>query len=288
MRWLPHHHDWPLLHEGGYGLQVHWFGRFAGYPEWHIDRTRLTAHMLAFFFVESSTCWCELNGKRLTLQQGDLLVIRGADEFEFGHDARHPAVSLSACLAVSQGSEPNILLQRAMPRRKRWHSKKEYITEFGKVMAALAVNKPGRDFTASGAVLQWIGYMLSHLRAPVSSRREAVMGRQIVDRILHAQRWATEHLDKVVMLDEWARAAGMNPVYFSRIFKRETGDSPMAWLNERRLQLAARLLEQTPRAIQMIAGECGFTCPFYFSRVFRKRFGRTPSAFRKPPLPTRS
>lgn len=283
MRWLPHHHDWPLLLEGGFGLQVHWFGRFAGYPDWHIDRVRLTAHMVAFFFVEASSCWCELNGKRLALEQGDLLIIRGADEFEFGHDRRHPAVSLSACLAVSQGSELNILLQRAMPRRKRWHSQKEYIAEFEKGMLALTANNPGRDFTASGAVLQWLGYVLSHLRAPVRSGGQAVAGREMVDRILHAQRWATEHLRGVIMLEEWARAAGMNTIYFGRIFKRETGDRPMEWLNERRLQLAARLLEQTPRTIQDIADECGFTCPFYFSRVFRKRFGRTPSALRKPP-----
>ena len=283
MRWLPHHHEWPLLIEGSHGLQVHWFGRFAGYPDWHIARSRLTAHMVAFFFVEASSCWCELNGKRLNLKQGDLLIIRGADEFEFGHDPRHPAVSLSACLAVSQGSEPNILLQRTMPRRKRWHSRKEYIAEFERVMAALTASHSGRDFTAAGAVFQWLGYVLSHLRAPVRSSGQAVMGREIVDRILHAQRWATEHLGKVVMLDEWAKAAGMNTIYFCRIFKRETGDSPMTWLNERRLQLAARLLEQTPRTIQVIADECGFACPFYFSRVFRKRFGRGPSAFRKPP-----
>lgn len=282
MHWQPHHHEWPLLIDGGYGLQVHWFGRFAGYPEWHIERSRLTAHMVAFFFVESSTCWVVLNGKRLDLKQGELLIIRGADEFEFGHDPRRPVVSLSACLAVAQGSEPNILLQRAMPRRKRWPSRMEYIAEFGKVMAVLGTNAPGREFTAAGAVLQWLGYVLSHLRAPVRSGGEAVLGREIVDRILHAQRWATEHLREVVMLDDWARAAGMNPIYFGRVFKRETGDRPMEWLNERRLQLAAHLLEQTPRTVQDIAAECGFTCPFYFSRVFRKRFGRTPSAYRKP------
>ena len=280
MRWLPHHHDWPLLLEGSYGLQVHWFGRFAGYPEWRIDRVRLTAHMVAFFFVESSACRCELNGARHDLKAGDLLIIRGADEFEFRHDPLHPAVSLSACVAVSQGSEPNILLQRAMPRRKRWPSRNEYIAEFQKVMAALTNNAPGRDFAAHGAVLQWLGYILSHLRAPVRSGTLVVAGREIVDRILHAQRWATEHLREVIMLDQWARAAGMNAIYFGRIFKRETGQRPMQWLNERRLQQAARLLEQTPRTIQDIAEECGFSCPFYFTRVFRRRFGRTPSAYR--------
>lgn len=282
MHWLPHHHEWPLVHEGGYGLQVHWFGQFAGYPEWHIERSRLTAHMVAFFFVRTSVCWCELNGIRFDLKAGDLLIIRGADEFEFGHDSKHPAISLSASIAVSQGSEPNILLQRAMPRRKRWHSPQEYIANFEKVMTALSSNTSGSEFTRQGAVLEWLGYVLSHLRAPVLSGGRAVAGREIVDRILHAQRWANERFKEIIMLDDWAKAAGMNTIYFGRIFKRETGQRPMEWLNERRLQQAARLLEQTSRTIQQIAEECGFSCPFYFTRVFRKRFGSAPSKYRKP------
>ena len=130
-------------------------------------------------------------------------------------------------------------------------------------------------------MLQWLGYILSHLRAPVRSGGQAVAGREIVDRILHAQRWANDRLKEVIMLDDWAKAAGMNTIYFGRIFKRETGQRPMNWLNERRIQQAARLLEQTSRTIQDIAGQCGFGSPFYFTRVFKKRFGKAPSAYRK-------
>ncbi len=57
----------------------------------------------------------------------------------------------------------------------------------------------------------------------------------------------------------------------------------MEWLNERCLQQAARLLEQTSRTIQDIAEDCGFSSPFYSTSVFGKRFGKTPSAYRKPP-----
>jgi hypothetical protein len=45
MRWLPLHHEWPLLIDGD-SLQVHWFGRFAGHPERSIERSRLATHMV--------------------------------------------------------------------------------------------------------------------------------------------------------------------------------------------------------------------------------------------------
>jgi AraC-like DNA-binding protein len=82
------------------------------------------------------------------------------------------------------------------------------------------------------------------------------------------------------MLADWARAAGLTPVYFGRAFKRETGLKPMEWLNQRRLQLARQQLANTRQSVAEIADACGFACPFYFSRVFKKHFGQSPSEFR--------
>lgn len=73
----PHHHDWPLLLDDLFSLQVHWFGRFAGYAEWRIDRVRLTPHMVTFFFAEKSGCQCEVNGSQVEIAQGELLIARG-------------------------------------------------------------------------------------------------------------------------------------------------------------------------------------------------------------------
>ncbi|EDY16440.1 transcriptional regulator, AraC family [Chthoniobacter flavus Ellin428] len=268
--------------DDNFSIQVHWFGRFAGYADWRIDRVRLTPHMVAFFFVEKSACSCELNGSALELRQGDLLIVRGGDEFEFRHDRTKPVTSLSACLSLGQGDEPNVLLQRKLPRRVRWKEPKAYGEEFEKVMAALEESgRPGGALRASGAVLQWLGSILAGLRAPLLGGGEAMRGRTALDRVLHSQRWASERLSEVIMLEQWAASVGMQPVYFGRVFKSETGQPPMAWLNERRLQLSRRLLGQTAHPITQIAAQCGFACPFYFSRIFQKRFGQSPMRYRQ-------
>lgn len=281
MNYLPFHHDWPLLIDDHLRLQVHWFRRFAVSPDWRIDRTRLTAHMIAFIFIENSTCSCKINGVVEKLTPGDLFIVQGGDEFEFRHNPRRPVTSLSACLALGQPGEPNILLQRRLPRRMRWPSPEDYRHEFEKVLAVLPTVGTGRDFRISGAVLMWLGYLLSHLKAPLISGSAAVKGRSAVDKVLHAQRWADEQLGGAVRLDTWAASVGLNPVYFGRIFKQETGRSPMEWLNEQRLRRAASLLEQTARPIQEIAAACGFNCPFYFSKTFSRRFGSSPQHYRK-------
>jgi AraC-like DNA-binding protein len=261
------------------GLRVHWFGRYAGYPEWSIPTSRLAADMVNFFFVETSSCWVVINGSRLDLKTGDLLVVSGADEFSYGHDPSNPHVSLSACVALEQGSIPNTLLQRKFNRRYTWSDPAEYTAESEKVMRAFGSVSPHRDLEIAGALLMWLSYILSRLSAPLD--HTFADDRAVVDKILTAQAWANSRLRQIISLHEWAGAIGLNPVYFGRIFRRETGLRPMEWLNNRRLQMASQYLSSTGKSVAEISGMCGFSDQFYFSRVFRQHFGLSPLNFRK-------
>jgi AraC-like DNA-binding protein len=277
--WLPYHFDWKLAYQIELGLRVHWFGRYAGYPEWSIPTSRLAADMFNFFFVEKSSCWVTVNGRHLVLETGDLLVISGADEFSYGHDSAQPHVSTSACFALQQGSVTNILLQRKFERRYPWENPAEYSAEFDRVLRAFASTLPYRDLEIAGALLQWLAYVLSRLRAPLD--HSFAHERGVVDKILAAETWANSRLGNTVTLREWARAIGLNPVYFGRVFKQETGLRPMEWLNQRRLQMASQYLSSTRKTVAQIAEDCGFADQFYFSRVFRRHFGQPPLQYRK-------
>jgi AraC-like DNA-binding protein len=279
MPWLPYHHDWRLAHAAHLGVRLHWFDRYAGTPDWKVEPSRLAADMVSFFFVERNTCWAVVNGRRWALRRGDLLVIMGGDEFAFGHDPRRPHVSLSAALAFEQGGRANTLLYRKFKRRYTWRRPEEYVGEFEKVRTALASGSPFRDLAINGALFQWLAFLLGRLRPPVGDVFPQERG--VVDKILQAETWANARLPEVITLPAWARAAGLNPVYFGRVFKRETGLRPMAWLNQRRLQLACQNLASTSKSVTEIAEECGFSSQYYFSRVFRRHFGQPPRQYRQ-------
>ena len=59
----------------------------------------------------------------------------------------------------------------------------------------------------------------------------------------------------------------------------ETGASPLAILNDRRLVEAKRLLAFTRASVADIAYATGFSDPAYFSRIFARRFGVPPRAW---------
>lgn len=65
-----------------------------------------------------------------------------------------------------------------------------------------------------------------------------------------------------------------------RTFKKETGQSPTAYLIEYKLEQAKHLLLQEHFYIDTVANVVGFSCGNYFSKVFRKHFGQTPSEYR--------
>ncbi len=279
MAYLPYHHDWKLAFEADPGLRVHWFGRYAGFPEWRVEGARLAADMISFFFVEKERCWAVVNGARFELTTGDLLVARGADESEFGHDPRRPHVSLSVSLALKRGGVVNELLHRDFKRRYSLKDPQTYVVEFEKVLAAFGQAGPFRDLAIAGAIMQWLAYLLETLRPPMARTNLEV--RSVVDRVLAAEAWATSRLNEVIAIGAWSRVVGMNADNFGRMFKRETGKRPMEWLNERRLQMAAQLLSNTRYSLAEVSEACGFANPFYLSRRFKLHFGRAPQHYRR-------
>lgn len=79
---------------------------------------------------------------------------------------------------------------------------------------------------------------------------------------------------------ELAKGAGMSPATFSRSFKKWAGKGLGAYLQEKRLAEAGRLLKTSNLPISEIARQCGFRSPNYFANLFHRKMGRSPQQFR--------
>jgi AraC family transcriptional regulator, L-rhamnose operon transcriptional activator RhaR len=81
-------------------------------------------------------------------------------------------------------------------------------------------------------------------------------------------------------LTELAAIACLEPTYFVRRFRTDTGLPPMVWLARLRAERAATLLLQTNLAVQEIGERVGWSDLSYFARRFRAHFGCSPRAYR--------
>ncbi|OON85691.1 hypothetical protein BXO88_11435 [Oribacterium sp. C9] len=87
--------------------------------------------------------------------------------------------------------------------------------------------------------------------------------------------------EKALTLEDIAEELSLSPSHIVHRFKRETGTTPMAYLNFVRMKKAAEALTKTSMSIQEIAAEVGILDSNYFVKCFKKVYGVTPSGYRK-------
>ncbi len=82
-------------------------------------------------------------------------------------------------------------------------------------------------------------------------------------------------------LSEMERVSGLARSRLDELFRRQAGDSPVAFARRVRIEWAGRCLLGRPASVTEIAHECGFCSSQHFARVFRLIHGCTPTEFRK-------
>lgn len=79
---------------------------------------------------------------------------------------------------------------------------------------------------------------------------------------------------------EYAHRVSMSETYLCRVFKNETGHSIGSYINNERMEKAARLLIESDIMIRDVALTVGYNNFSYFCKRFKKHFGMTPNAYR--------
>ena len=85
---------------------------------------------------------------------------------------------------------------------------------------------------------------------------------------------------KDLSLDDISRYCNISSYYFSKLFKQETGENYVEYLNKVRIGNAKKMLSESDVSIKEICYSVGFSDPNYFSRAFKKYEGVTPSEFK--------
>ncbi|HIW34615.1 MAG TPA: helix-turn-helix domain-containing protein [Candidatus Paenibacillus intestinavium] len=123
---------------------------------------------------------------------------------------------------------------------------------------------------------EWmIGHCLSiiamdHYRGGNSRRTE----------IAEAYQYVIVHLDRKVTLEEVAERLFMNPSYFSRLFKKETGETFIECVTRMKMHRARELLESTATSVGKICETLGYDNQSYFIKLFKSFSGVTPVEYR--------
>uniref|UniRef100_A9U6B0 Predicted protein n=1 Tax=Physcomitrium patens TaxID=3218 RepID=A9U6B0_PHYPA len=89
-----------------------------------------------------------------------------------------------------------------------------------------------------------------------------------------------QHPAENLSVDDLARQMYLHPNYFISLFRSFTGCTPIQYVNQRKMEHARKLLEESTLPVRDIASEVGLTGP-YFSRMFKQLIGTSPRRYRQ-------
>ncbi|MGI6152979.1 MAG: response regulator transcription factor [Christensenellaceae bacterium] len=101
--------------------------------------------------------------------------------------------------------------------------------------------------------------------------------------VANALKYIKNNYGTIQGLSEVAGSVYLNPEYFSRLFKEETGQNFSNYLNDYRLDQSLDLLLHSSKKVYQIAEEVGFSSLSYYSKNFKKRYGINPFSYRNAP-----
>ncbi|MCZ2496369.1 helix-turn-helix domain-containing protein [Xylophilus sp. Kf1] len=101
------------------------------------------------------------------------------------------------------------------------------------------------------------------------------------DALQRVGRYVRDHLALEMSLTDAAAAAFLSPNYLANLLKKETGQTFVELVTERRLARARELLLGSTLQVREVARQCGYGDEAYFARRFRQVVGCSPRAFRE-------
>lgn len=78
-----------------------------------------------------------------------------------------------------------------------------------------------------------------------------------------------------------AEHVNLSPEYFTKLFKKETGQNIKSFITQCKISAAKELLERSNISVSMVALELGYDNFSHFSQIFKKYENLTPSEYRK-------
>ncbi|OZG64068.1 AraC family transcriptional regulator [Bifidobacterium eulemuris] len=88
------------------------------------------------------------------------------------------------------------------------------------------------------------------------------------------------HLSEPLTVDDLASRAFLSKYHFIRVFKKETGTTPHAYIVDARIHAAKYLLVNGSAQLGRICEQCGFSSTSVFCAVFKRKVGVSPLEYR--------
>lgn len=229
------------------------------------------------YYFRGGTGWIRVRNKTYQPQPGQLFLLPAGHSIEFGTEASDTFRKYWCHFHAAVG-EVNLFRLLELPPFVEVRDETAMERRFLELMAQY------RSSTLTAALRmkrELLDILATYVELALEQGRPMrLTGTAETGKINKVLSYIDERLQERITVEELAKLVHFHPNYFVPYFKSMMGDSPIAYVNRKRMELAKRLLTTTERSVTDIAAEVGLEL-YYFSRMFKKQIGLSPSEYRQ-------
>lgn len=132
-----------------------------------------------------------------------------------------------------------------------------------------------RKFHSIESFEEYFSYYWSHARNFVT---DAENQKNSIQRIIE---YIDHHYKEDLSRTTLADMVYLSADHLARVFKKETGETLVKYITDKRIHAAKELLSDTKTPISQVASEVGYDNYSYFTKIFKEKTGYSPGDYRK-------
>lgn len=259
------------LHYESATATYHHGGRFIITPAWH-DKNVICPNSKIYYVIDGEIC-VETEKEILIAKKGDAILIPAGIKHSYHLTEKLFAEKYWFHFDLRFGTN-NFFENFEFPFITHLGENEYIYTLFETAVEKAKSSKISDKLACSGAVCSIISYYMdkcTFIQTNVTDNDE-------IDSIIT---FIKKNYCEKFTLEELASNANISPNYFVRKFKERTGQPPLKYINNLKLERAKFLLEHSNKFINVIMEEVGFLDQAHFSKLFRATTGYSPRKFRE-------
>ncbi len=249
---------------------------------WHLE--------LEIIYIKKGNGLVNIDFETMDATAGDIFFIpsgtlHGISQYS-SDSMEYENIIFSGDLLLSRGNdssgaaylEPLFRGEKALPARFRGDANLQSVLD---AIDDICDKRPhGYELFVKGKLLEFF-FLLDQLpefdNGSAKPRKKTARS----DKIKAVLKYVELHYSEAISIADIASFCGFSESHFMRYFKETMGTSFIAYIDDYRLTMAARLLLASDESVLSISQEAGFGNLSYFNRVFKRKYCCTPREYRK-------
>lgn len=258
---------------------------------WHMEPNR--HEFFEMVYMKKGSAVFEISGHPVNMGPNDIIIIKPRQYHKFSVKSRSVCelivlsfkfenqrndefseVSLEDFLNFVHGRDSGNFITLKVSQ------KNEIITVLNKILKERSSSEIGSEFLSHFLIMELFVLISRALKMEWENSIKSESPK-LKELIRIAVNFINNNFEREIALKDIARYVFLSPSYFARVFKEETGVSPINYLLKVRIERAKEMLTDTDQKVSDIALGVGFSNQQRFNAIFKKYTGMTPTQYRK-------